>query len=51
MRTLLAEFDHRFRANTLTLINEPPRGALHDALVASRAWREFARQWRMRAAL
>ncbi len=48
---LLAELDRRYPGQTLTLINEPPEGALHEALHASPRWHEFARQFRMRAAL
>lgn len=48
---LLAELDRRFAPSGLMLINEPPHGPLHAALTASRRWREFIRQLRMRATL
>lgn len=48
---IVAELDRRFADVPLVLINEPPRGAFHDALAAAPAWRELARQWRMRAEL
>jgi hypothetical protein len=48
---VLAELDRRFSDVPLVLINEPPHGALHDALAAAPRWRELARQRRMRAAL
>jgi ribosomal protein S18 acetylase RimI-like enzyme len=48
---LLAELDRRFPDRALMLINEPPDGALHDALQGSPRWHEFARQFLMRTAL
>jgi ribosomal protein S18 acetylase RimI-like enzyme len=45
---LLAMLDARFGAAELSLVNEPARGALHDAFTAHAAWREFGRQYRMR---
>jgi len=47
---LIAELDRRF-APALMLVNEPPDGPLHAALGASLHWREFIRQFRMRAVL
>jgi GNAT superfamily N-acetyltransferase len=48
---VLAALDARIAAYPLTLVNEPARGALHDAFTAHDAWREFGRQYRMRLAL
>ncbi|HYW53573.1 MAG TPA: GNAT family N-acetyltransferase [Dongiaceae bacterium] len=48
---LLAVLDARFPAHALALVNEPARGALHDAFTAHAGWRELARQHRMRLAL
>lgn len=50
-RALLAQLDACWPARTLIFVNEPPHGPLHDALVAGKHWREFARQRRMLAAL
>ena len=48
---LLAALDARFPADALALVNEPARGALHDAFTAHGGWRELTRQHRMRLAL
>ena len=48
---LLAALDARIAAHPAALVNEPARGALHDAFVAHPQWREFGRQYRMRLAL
>ena len=48
---LLAALDAQLPAHTLALVNEPARGALHDAFTAHAGWRELARQHRMRLAL
>jgi ribosomal protein S18 acetylase RimI-like enzyme len=48
---LLAALDGRIAAYALTLVNEPARGALHDAFTAHGGWCELARQYRMRLAL
>ena len=48
---LLSALDTQLGAHELALVNEPARGALHDAFAAHGAWREFARQHRMRLAL
>jgi hypothetical protein len=50
-RALLAALDAQLAAHDLALVNEPARGALHDAFAAHAVWREFARQLRMRIAL
>ena len=44
---LLAELDARVPAQVI-LLNEPPRGPLHEAFAVASGWREFARQRRMR---
>lgn len=48
---LLALLDRLFPDRALLLINEPPQGGLHAALTGSAHWREFVRQFRMRAEL
>ena len=48
---LLAALDALAGTAVLALVNEPARGALHDALTSHGRWREFARQHRMRASL
>ena len=45
---LLLLLDMRFPAHTLTLVNEPAHGLLHDALSESSAWSAVVRQRRMR---
>jgi GNAT superfamily N-acetyltransferase len=48
---LVSALDETVPAHALALVNEPARGALHDALAAHPEWREFGRQYRMRLAL
>lgn len=48
---LLLLLDMRFPAHTLTLLNEPAHGLLHDALSESSSWDAVVRQRRMRIAL
>jgi GNAT superfamily N-acetyltransferase len=48
---LLAALDAQVPSYTLGLVNEPARGALHDALTAHPGWHEFVRQYRMRVEL
>jgi ribosomal protein S18 acetylase RimI-like enzyme len=48
---LFAELDLRVRRGSMILLNEPPRGPLHDALSTHPGWRVFARQRRMRRSL
>jgi GNAT superfamily N-acetyltransferase len=48
---LLVRLDARVPDRKLMLINEPPYGPLHDALVAHPGWSEMTRQRRMRIAL
>ncbi|MDQ6942067.1 MAG: GNAT family N-acetyltransferase [Candidatus Eremiobacteraeota bacterium] len=48
---LLPALDALLPADALALVNEPARGALHDAFVAHGGWREAARQHRMLLAL
>ncbi|MDB5028232.1 MAG: Acetyltransferase, gnat family protein [Candidatus Eremiobacteraeota bacterium] len=50
-RALLAQLDARWPSQTLILVNEPPSGPLHEALVTDERWREFARQRKMLAIL
>lgn len=49
--TLLAALDAQVPSHAMGLVNEPARGALHDALTARAGWGEFARQYRMRIEL
>jgi ribosomal protein S18 acetylase RimI-like enzyme len=48
---LLLLLDMRFPAHTLTLLNEPAHGLLHEALSESSSWNAVMRQRRMRTAL
>jgi ribosomal protein S18 acetylase RimI-like enzyme len=48
---LFSLLDARFAAHDLTLVNEPARGPLNDALVAEPFWDQVGRQRRMRIAL
>ncbi len=48
---LLAALDAQFAAVKVALVNEPARGALHEAFASRARWSEFARQHRMRIAL
>ena len=48
---LLDALDVHAAGQTLTVLNEPPQGALHEAFAANPGWRELARQRRMRARL
>jgi ribosomal protein S18 acetylase RimI-like enzyme len=48
---LLAALDAELASDTVALVNEPARGALHDAFAGHAGWSEFARQYRMRLAL
>jgi len=50
-RALLSALDAQLASHAVALVNEPARGALHDAFAAHGEWREFARQHRMRLAL
>ena len=48
---LLAALDARVPSAAIGVVNEPARGALHDAFTAHPGWHEVVRQYRMRVEL
>ena len=48
---LVSALDAQLAAEKAALVNEPARGALHDAFAGRANWSEFARQYRMRIRL